>query len=78
MNHINEQSARVQNVASGMMLGGQLGISHRNTTVAENIDNRVQSLREQIERLEAVKEKLASGSILDVPLEDLQMAMGRY
>lgn len=62
---------------SGMILGGNQ-ISHRNTTVAENIDNRVKSLQEQIERLQAVKHKLASGSILDVPLEDLQMAMGRY
>lgn len=60
------------------MVGGQALISSRNVTVAENIDNRISSLREQIERLEAVKFKLASGSILDVSLEDLQMAMGRY
>ena len=60
------------------MIAGTANISHRNTTVAENIDNRVASLQQQIERLQAVKAKLATGSILDVPLEDLQMAMGRY
>lgn len=56
----------------------QISIGHRNTTVAQNIDNRIASLQEQIERLQAVKAKLATGTILDVSLEDLQMAMGRY
>lgn len=53
-------------------------LGHRNTTVAQNIDNRIASLQEQIERLQAVKTKLATGTILDVSLDDLQMAMGRY
>ena len=70
------EEAQMQNRQA--MIAGANQISHRNTTVAENIDNRVKSLQEQIERLQAVKHKLASGSILDVPLEDLQMAMGRY
>jgi uncharacterized small protein (DUF1192 family) len=65
-------------MSSDAVIGGQRMLSHRNTTVAENIDNRVKSLQEQIERLQAVKQKLATGSILDVSLEDLQMAMGRY
>lgn len=56
----------------------KLSISSRNTTVAENIDNRIENLTGQIERLKAVKEKLASGSILDVSLDDIQMAMARY
>ena len=56
----------------------QLSMGHRNTTVAQNIDNRITSLQEQIERLTAVKEKLSKGTILDVSLDDLQMAMGRY
>lgn len=60
------------------MIAGTSQISYRNTTVSENIDNRIASLQEQIERLQLVKTKLESGSILNVPLEDLQMAMGRY
>ena len=62
----------------GVMLVGKGLISHRDTTVAENIDNRIASLLEQIARLQKVKAKLSSGSILDVSLEDLNMAMGRY
>lgn len=57
--------------------GSQL-VSGRQTTVAQNIENRIAGLREQISRLEEVKQKLARGTILDVSLEDLQMAMGRY
>lgn len=57
---------------------GQMMITSRETTVAQNIDNRIASLREQIARLDAVKQKLSRGTILDVSLEDLQMALGRY
>lgn len=59
-------------------IGGQVLMTGRDTTVAQNIDNRISSLREQIERLETVKQKLSRGTILDVSIEDLQMAMGRY
>ena len=56
----------------------QFSMASRNTTVAQNIDNRISALNEQIQRLEAVKAKLSTGTILDVSLDDLQMAMGRY
>lgn len=75
MNYENEAQ---MGKAQSALVGGSALISSRNVTVAENIDNRIANLREQIERLEAVKEKLAHGSILDVSLEDLSMAMGRY
>jgi uncharacterized small protein (DUF1192 family) len=60
------------------MIAGQMQVSSRELTVAQNIDNRIAGLREQIARLEQVKAKLSRGTILDVSLEDLQMAMGRY
>lgn len=72
-----EQYSGVPN-GLGNVIGGQLSLASRNTTVAQNIDNRISNLREQIERLETVKQKLARGTILDVSIEDLQMAMGRY
>lgn len=56
----------------------QVSLGSRNPTVAQNIDNHIASLQEQIARLEAVKTKLSANSILDVSLTDLQMAMGRY
>lgn len=59
-------------------VGGSALITSREVTVAQNIDNRIAGLREQIARLEQVKVKLSRGTILDVSLEDLQMAMGRY
>ncbi len=67
-------------VAMGLSnaIAGQSLMTGRDTTVAQNIDNRIASLREQIERLELVKQKLSRGTILDVSIEDLQMAMGRY
>lgn len=57
---------------------GEVMVASRQTTVAQNIDNRISGLREQIARLEEVKQKLSRGTILDVSLEDLQMALGRY
>lgn len=72
MNYANEAKQMIGAAA------GQALITGRNLTVAENIDNRISSLMEQIERLQVVKAKLSKGTILDVSLEDLQMAMGRY
>lgn len=68
------------NAAMGLsnIIGSQALTTGRDTTVAQNIDKRISDLREQIERLETVKQKLARGTILDVSIEDLQMAMGRY
>jgi hypothetical protein len=59
-------------------MAGQALVTGRQTTVAQNIENRISGLREQISRLEEVKQKLSRGTILDVSLEDLQMALGRY
>lgn len=53
----------------------QAYISHRDTTVAQNIDRRIASLLEEVERLKAVKAKLSNGSILDVSIHDLRAAM---
>jgi uncharacterized small protein (DUF1192 family) len=69
---------RGQYAAEGACIGGSALVTSRETTVAQNIDNRIAGLREQIARLEAVKQKLSRGTILDVSLEDLQMALGRY
>lgn len=66
------------NLAPGV-LGGDISRGHRNTTVGQNIDNRIQQLREEIARLEVVKAKLAQPTgLLDVPLNDLAMAMRSY
>jgi uncharacterized small protein (DUF1192 family) len=71
-----------ENEASGQMLVGgysrDLSMGGSDTTVSQNIDNRIAQLREQIARLEAVKEKLSGGSILDMSLPDLALAMARY
>lgn len=66
-----------QGLATGA-IGRDLSMSGSDTTVSQNIDNRIAQLREQIARLEAVKTKLSRGSILDVSLHDLQLAMARY
>lgn len=44
-------------------------------TLAENIDNRIASMEDQIKRLTKVRGLLAEGRILDVPIEDLRFAM---
>ena len=77
---MNESYAAIpQSNYQGDVAAKQLvSMANRNTTVAQNIDNRILSLQEQIGRLESVKKKLSTGTILDVSLDDLQMAMGRY
>lgn len=75
MNYSNDRQAI--GAAEGCISGSAL-VTSRQTTVAQNIENRIAGLREQIARLEEVRQKLARGTILDVSLEDLQMALGRY
>ena len=78
MNYGMEGAAKQAAIGIAGYARGELQMASRNTTVGENIDNRISQLREQIERLEEVKRKLNTGTILDVSLEDLSMAMGRY
>lgn len=56
----------------GQMSGA--GVMH-NPTLAENIDQRINQLESQVERLKRVKTTLTTGSMLDVPIEDLRFAM---
>jgi|GEM_PF-3787866 len=44
-------------------------------TLSENIEQRIAMLEQQVERLKNVKAKLLTGSMLDVPIEDLRFAM---
>lgn len=56
--------------------GSILGGGRKSLTMAENIDFRIATLRDQITRLEKVKSLLASpDGLLNVPLDDLRFAM---
>lgn len=76
---MNEQNRLISgspnNAKQSAAMGGQVGSYVEATTVAENIDRKITMYREQIERLEALKVKLASGSILDIGIQDLREAM---
>jgi uncharacterized small protein (DUF1192 family) len=43
-------------------------------TVVENLDLRIKSLREEVERLEAAKERLSTSGLLNVRIHDLRIA----
>ena len=65
------------NVPQAQEAGSPLGstVLRSQTTVGENIDNRIAQHKDAIARLEKVKATLATGSILDVSISDLQHAM---
>lgn len=63
-------------VRNEMYLKDQESRRIRETTIGQNIDNRIASLTEQIERLQRVKMQLADPSgLLNVAIEDLRFAM---
>ncbi|MES2323266.1 MAG: hypothetical protein V4633_13460 [Pseudomonadota bacterium] len=67
----------------GQVLGSNMAMAQakmctevrHNPTLAENIDQRINMLEDQVRRLKSVKEKLSTGSMLDVPIDDLRFAM---
>lgn len=65
------------NVPVGKYAGDKLatigGSQMMNPTLRENIDQKIQYMKDEIVRLEAIKEKLPN--LLDVNLRDLREAM---
>ena len=55
------------------MAGNQIGPRVMNPTLRENIDAKIQYHKDEIERLEIIKDKLPQ--LLDVNLRDLREAM---
>jgi len=67
----NYPAAAMETQAVGRILGG--GPKGINPTLRENIDQKIQYYKDEIVRLEAVKEKLPQ--LLDINLRDLREAM---
>lgn len=69
-----EQEAKCATQAMGKVLGGQIGraVDH-NPTVEENIDAKISTLRQEIERLEESKKTLAP--LLGMRIRDIAEAM---
>jgi ferritin-like metal-binding protein YciE len=62
--------------ATNMVMQAKMAADVRhNPTLAQNIEQRIAMLEDQVTRLKSVKEKLSTGSILDVPIDDLRFAM---
>lgn len=53
-----------------------IGYIQKDVTLAQNIDNRILHLKDQVTRLERTKALLAEpGGLLNVPIDDLRFAM---
>jgi hypothetical protein len=81
MNDLPEACQPEVSAYNGAMLGGdprsltKAARMMKTPTVGENIDLKIAMHEEQIARLRALKEKLTTGTILDVNINDLRDGM---
>lgn len=71
---MNDYNLKMQ--AAGQCVSSGMDATRKSPTLLENIDYRIASLKDQVERLERVKELLgAPAGLLNVPIDDLRFAM---